>query len=153
MQNLPVTLLSWVEHPPCQQRESERSARKSSCSDQARTETSGRAGGDWQQSADTTGFEEEGKCRLFSGQFSLQLLLSQPWLNLLKQEVKAAPNAEVVAEKAPVAQQPKKESPKVKHDVQVSSKCAAFKGSVHQNITSVVWELLSTCHDYKWRKG
>lgn len=58
--------------------------------------------------------------------------------NCLKQEVKAAPNAEVVAEKAPVVQQPKKESPKVKHDVQVSSKCAAFKGSVHQNMKSVV---------------
>jgi len=38
----------------------------------------------------------------------------------LKQEVKAAPNAEVVTEKAPVVQQPKKESPKAKHDVQVS---------------------------------
>jgi len=120
MQNLPMTLLSWVEYPPCQQRESERSARKSSCSDQARTQTSGRAGGDWQQSADTTGFEEEGKCRLFSWQFHFQLPLSQPWFNLLKQEVKAAPNAEVVTEKAPVVQQPKKESPKAKHDVQVS---------------------------------
>lgn len=40
--------------------------------------------------------------------------------------MKAAPNAEVVAEKAPVVQQPKKESPKIKHDVQVSSKCAAL---------------------------
>lgn len=131
MQNLPVTPLSWVEHPSCQQRESERSARKSSCSDQARTQTSGRAGGDWQQSAGTTGFEEEGKCRLFSRQFTLQLPLSQPRLNLLKQEVKAAPNAEVVAEKAPVVQQPKKESPKVKHDVQVSNKCTTFKGFIH----------------------
>ncbi|KAG1957293.1 G2/mitotic-specific cyclin-B2 [Pimephales promelas] len=40
---------------------------------------------------------------------------------LRKKEVKAAPNAEVVTEKAPVVQQPKKESPKAKHDVQILS--------------------------------
>lgn len=49
-----------AEHSPGQQRESERSARKSSCSQQARTQTPGCAGGDWQQSPDTTGFEEDG---------------------------------------------------------------------------------------------
>lgn len=50
----------WSEHSPGQQRESERSAWESSCSEQARTETKGRAGGDRQQPADTTGFEEKG---------------------------------------------------------------------------------------------
>ncbi|RXN17516.1 zinc transporter 5 [Labeo rohita] len=37
---------------------------------------------------------------------------------LKKKEVKVAPKVEVVAEKAPVVQQPKKESPKIQHDVQ-----------------------------------
>ncbi|XP_050964674.1 G2/mitotic-specific cyclin-B1 [Labeo rohita] len=40
---------------------------------------------------------------------------------LKKKEVKVAPKVEVVAEKAPVVQQPKKESPKIQHDVQLLS--------------------------------
>ncbi|XP_073695492.1 G2/mitotic-specific cyclin-B1 [Garra rufa] len=40
---------------------------------------------------------------------------------LRKREVKVAPKVEVVTEKAPVVQQPKKESPKVQHDVQILS--------------------------------
>uniref|UniRef100_A0A673KTT5 G2/mitotic-specific cyclin-B1 n=1 Tax=Sinocyclocheilus rhinocerous TaxID=307959 RepID=A0A673KTT5_9TELE len=40
---------------------------------------------------------------------------------LRKKEVKVAPKVEVVAEKAPVVQQPKKVSPKVQHDVQILS--------------------------------
>lgn len=47
----------------------------------------------------------------------------------LKQEVKVAPKVEVVAEKAPVVQQPKKESPKIQHDVQVSSRWATISHS------------------------
>lgn len=55
----------------------------------------------------------------------LRTLISKSFLCLthavhLKQEVKVAPKVEVVAEKAPVVQQPKKESLKVQHDVQVS---------------------------------
>ncbi|KTF78598.1 hypothetical protein cypCar_00018783 [Cyprinus carpio] len=40
---------------------------------------------------------------------------------LRKKEVKVAPKVEVVAEKAPVVQQPKKESLKVQHDIQILS--------------------------------
>ncbi|XP_059402206.1 G2/mitotic-specific cyclin-B1 [Carassius carassius] len=40
---------------------------------------------------------------------------------LRKKEVKVAPKVEAVAEKVPVVQQPKKESPKVQHDVQILS--------------------------------
>lgn len=72
-----------AEHPSGQQREPERSARKSSGSEQARTQTSGRAGGDWQQSTDTTGFEEEGNCILSSPDIDFQVFsLSDPCCTL-----------------------------------------------------------------------
>lgn len=154
MHNIPVTLLFWVEHPPGQQRESERSARKSSCSEQTRTQTPGRAGGDWQQSADTTGFEEEGKCSLLfrHSPFSLFCLLSSlnHDLTVENRRWRLHPTRRLWLRKRLWFNSPRRSLLKLSMTFRWAVS-ASFKGSVHQNIKSVVLKLL--CHDYKSRKG